>query len=41
MNELRTLADTLRQEDNEVRVDPAIGAKAMAPLKRMLDFPPR
>ena len=40
MNELRTLADTLRQEDNEVRVDPAIGAKAMAPLQRMLDFPP-
>ena len=39
MNELRALAETLAAEDNEVLVDPAIGARAMVPLKRMLDFP--
>ena len=40
MNELRTLAESLQREDNEVLVAPAIGTKAMVPLKRMLDFPP-
>ena len=39
MNELRTLAETLRRQDNEVLVDPEVGAKAMRPLQRMLDFP--
>jgi quinolinate synthase len=42
MNELSTLAAMLRSEEamtaNEIHVDPAIGRRAMIPLKRMLDF---
>ena len=44
MNELTALAAVLRDEsamaDNEIKVDPAIGAQAMVPLQRMLDFKP-
>jgi quinolinate synthase len=32
------LADSLEYGTNEIFVDPAIGARAMIPLKRMLDF---
>jgi len=38
MNALDNLADSLEYGTNEVFVDPAIGARAMVPLKRMLDF---
>ena len=42
MNELRKLAECLRDEDNmaanEILVDPEIGERAMLPLNRMLDF---
>ncbi len=42
MNELRTLADTLKSEAmmsaNEIHVDPELGRQAMVPLQRMLDF---
>ena len=42
MNELERLAECLRSESlmdaNEVHVDPALGRRAMVPLKRMLDF---
>jgi len=38
MNALDNLADSLEFGTNEVFVDPAIGARAMIPLKRMLDF---
>jgi quinolinate synthase len=44
MNELRQLAETLRDETgmvaNEIRVDAETGRRAMVPLKRMLDFRP-
>ena len=39
MNELRELRDALVNDTNEVLVDPEIGARAMVPLQRMLDFP--
>ena len=38
MNELEALADALRAQRGEVHVDPVIGARAMAPLQRMLAF---
>jgi quinolinate synthase len=38
MNALDNLADSLEFGTNEVFVDPEIGARAMIPLKRMLDF---
>ena len=38
MNELEALAATLESEDNEIQVEPALGARAMRPLQRMLDF---
>ena len=38
MNELEALAATLESGDNEIHVDPALGARAMRPLQRMLDF---
>ena len=41
MNELETLAATLRDGGNEVHVDPAVAAKAMVPLERMLAFKAR
>ena len=39
MNELRTLKNCLENFDNEISIDPAMGAQAMIPLQRMLDFP--
>ncbi|MEP5766237.1 MAG: quinolinate synthase NadA [Halieaceae bacterium] len=38
MNELETLAQVFERDDNEIFVDAAIGAQAMVPLQRMLDF---
>ena len=38
MNELETLASVFDREDNEITVDPALGERAMVPLRRMLDF---
>jgi quinolinate synthase len=38
MNDLETLAQVFDQSDNEIFVDPAIGERAMVPLRRMLDF---
>ena len=38
MNELTALAAVGAQTDNEITIDPAIAAQAMAPLQRMLDF---
>ncbi len=38
MNELESLANVFDQTDNEVFVDPALGERAMIPLRRMLDF---
>lgn len=38
MNALDNLADSLEFGSNEIFVDPQIGARAMIPLKRMLDF---
>jgi len=38
MNALDNLADSLEFGTNEIFVDAAIGARAMIPLKRMLDF---
>ena len=40
MNELQSLATTLEAGDNEIAVDPEVGARAMLPLQRMLDFKP-
>ena len=39
MNELKTLKHSLENFDNEIFVEPAMGARAMIPLQRMLDFP--
>ena len=39
MNELHVLRDSLISQSNEILVDPEIGARAMKPLQRMLDFP--
>ena len=38
MNELETLATVFDRDDNEIFVDPALGERAMVPLRRMLDF---
>ena len=38
MNELETLATVFDRQDNEIFVDPALGERAMVPLRRMLDF---
>jgi len=38
MNELANLATVFDRDDNEIHVDPAIGERAMRPLRRMLDF---
>jgi quinolinate synthase len=38
MNDLERLAAVFDQPDNEIIVDPALGEKAMRPLRRMLDF---
>ena len=38
MNDLETLAQVFSRDDNEIAVDPAIGERAMLPLRRMLDF---
>jgi quinolinate synthase len=38
MNELETLASVFDRSDNEVFVEPALGERAMVPLRRMLDF---
>ena len=39
MNQLEALKASLIRGDNEIRVDPEIGRRAMIPLQRMLDFP--
>ncbi len=38
MNELDALASVFDRDDNEIFVDPAVGERAMVPLRRMLDF---
>lgn len=38
MNDLELLAQVFQRDDNEIHVDPALGEKAMVPLRRMLDF---
>jgi quinolinate synthase len=38
MNELESLAGVFDRDDNEIFVDPALGERAMVPLRRMLDF---
>jgi quinolinate synthase len=38
MNDLETLEQVFTRNDNEVFVDPAIGERAMVPLRRMLNF---
>lgn len=38
MNELQVLAGVFDRSDNEIFVDPALGERAMVPLRRMLDF---
>ncbi|MCX2983253.1 quinolinate synthase NadA [Halieaceae bacterium IMCC14734] len=38
MNELESLSQVFDRDDNEVFVDPALGERAMVPLRRMLDF---
>ena len=38
MNELRVLNESLERQDDEVFVDKEIAARAMVPLRRMLDF---
>ncbi|MCY4095731.1 MAG: quinolinate synthase NadA [Gammaproteobacteria bacterium] len=39
MNELHVLRDSLISQANEILIDPTVGARAMKPLQRMLDFP--
>ena len=41
MNALTNLADTLEHGRNEIRLDPALGLRAKAPIDRMLDFAER
>ena len=41
MNALKDLRDSLREETNEIQVDPATGARALIPLERMLEFSKR
>ena len=38
MNDLETLAQIFERDDNEIFVNPAVGERAMVPLRRMLDF---
>ncbi len=38
MNDLEALAAAFDRDDNEIFVDPALGERAMVPLRRMLDF---
>lgn len=38
MNSLENLYTSLRDNSNEIQVDPELGRKAMLPLQRMLDF---
>ncbi len=38
MNSLFNLAEVLEHGHNEIRVDPDVGAKAVVPIRRMLDF---
>ena len=38
MNTLEKLAQTLEEGSNQIEIDPAIGARALVPLQRMLDF---
>ena len=38
MNDLEALASVFDRDDNEIFVDPVVGAQAMKPLRRMLDF---
>jgi len=38
MNDLEALAAVFDRGDNEIVVDPQVGARAMVPLRRMLDF---
>jgi quinolinate synthase len=38
MNNLEALAAVFDRDDNEIFVDPGVGAQAMVPLRRMLDF---
>ena len=38
MNELEIMGEVFERDDNEVFVDPALGERAMVPLRRMLDF---
>lgn len=38
MNDIETLAAVFDRGDNEIFVDPAVGERAMRPLRRMLDF---
>jgi quinolinate synthase len=38
MNDLEALAAVFDRDDNEIFVDPAVGERAMLPLRRMLEF---
>lgn len=38
MNALENLATVFDRDDNEIHVDPALGERAMKPLRRMLEF---
>ena len=38
MNELEIMGEVFERDDNEIFVDPALGERAMVPLRRMLDF---
>jgi quinolinate synthase len=38
MNDLERLSQVFTRDDNEIVIDPAIGERAMVPLRRMLDF---
>ena len=38
MNDLETLAQVFKRDDNEICVDPSVAEQAMVPLRRMLDF---
>ncbi len=38
MNNLRNLAEVLETDANEIHIDPAIQAKAIKPIQRLLDF---
>ena len=38
MNELQSLLSCLEQGTNEVHVDPELGARALLPLQRMVNF---